>query len=161
MKVVILSHKNIDIKVLNDIIEIKNVAWSYSVEQHKQWIRENIKDKDLHILLYSDVELVGYCNLVVVNCEVEDYKDKQEFYGVGNVCTKYAGKGDGKFLMEAINTYLTSNDLFGVLFCKESLVMFYEKFNWNLVESIYPGKDIYTMVFNFKNNIINYNDRLF
>ncbi|KUF42857.1 hypothetical protein AS361_05700 [Myroides marinus] len=161
MEIVIKEHSELSENLLLEIIEIKKVAWTYTTEQHLKWIKENLEEDDLHILLFSSDELIGYSNLVRVESEVDSCISTIQFYGLGNVCTKYVGKGHGRLLLEGINDLLIKRKEHGVLFCKVDLVCFYEKVGWNVVNNVYPNDEVYTMVYNFKGNLVNYKDRLF
>jgi len=157
----IVKHKNLDDNLLSQIVALKQLAWNYNIESHLKWIHENIKENDIHFLLYDNEELVAYMNLVEVH--VNQNENEIPFWGIGNVCSKYKGIGDGKKLMNEVNTFLTNSSLFGLLFCKKHLVEFYKKFDWKLIPNLYPKDDIFTMVYNFEKDScgFTYNDRLF
>lgn len=157
----IIEHGLVTPTLLDEIIEIKSVAWNYSFESHLNWINKNLNDSDLHFLVYESNEIIAYTNLVHITLEVN--KKPIPVIGIGNVCTKYPGKGDGKRLFKYLNDYLMMNHLEGMLFCKTNLVPFYENLGWTLHENLHPDKSIQTLTFNFKerNGICLYNDRLF
>ena len=157
----ILKHNEVDENTLLDIVYLKSLSWNYSIEQHLSWIQQNIRDEDLHFLMYDNNILVGYLNLVDVF--VDNDNDKIPFLGVGNVCTKNKGKGDGLRLMRETNHFLQENGFKGLLFCKQQLVKFYEKSGWRIIKNIYPDEKVMTMDFNnlFETSGFTYNDRLF
>lgn len=147
--------------VLDDIISIKSSSWKYSKQEHTKWIAENINSDDLHFLYYEADVLIGYMNLVHVILVTEN--GPVGCLGIGNVCTKFKGNGDGKNLMKELNEYLSHTTTIGLLFCKNNLVNFYLKYGWNLIVNLHPNTQINTMIYNFsgkKENLV-YNDRLF
>lgn len=164
-QVEIHTHFNLSKDKLLEIIDIKSVRWNYSAEQHLDWIHKNIQANDIHILLYLENQLIAYTNLVNVSAEINNEK-KISFKGIGNVCTLASGKGYGNLLMEAVNKILIQNNWKGILFCKDHLVKYYEKFSWKLVESSKIKSDfneINMMIFNCESPIttLHYQDRNF
>ncbi len=157
----VIKHNNIDKNTLQEIVKVKQLSWDYSEKQHLEWIDDNIKNDDYHFLLLDNAELIAYMNLVEV--QVNNANNKILFLGIGNVCSKYKGKGDGGKLMNEVNTFLKDNSFYGILFCKENLVSFYTKFDWKLIHNLYPNKEIFTMIYNYNDDTSNftYNDRLF
>lgn len=157
----IILHKNLSESELTEIINIKSISWPYSYIENKNWIEKNLNDEDLHFLVYKNDELLSYLNLVKVS--VKNNEEKIQVLGVGNVCTKYKGRGDGKVLMEELKVYLKKSGERGLLFCKSQLEDFYNKYGWVKITNIYPKENIITMVFNFglENYNLNYDDRLF
>ncbi len=156
----LLKHSEIKEQELKKIIEIKQLSWNYSYESHLEWINSNLHDSDLHFMCYRGDELISYLNLVRVNGVKDD--EVVNFFGVGNVCTKYKGVGDGTKLMNKLNALLKAKGWHGLLFCKEKLIDFYKKNNWVLFENLVDDETIFTMVYNyFDNTKLTYNDRIF
>lgn len=157
----IFKHKDIDQNLLLDIVNIKQLSWDFSIDQHIEWIRLNIKEDDYHFLFWEDDELVAYMNLVQVF--INNKKKMIPFLGIGNVCTKYKGRGDGEKLMLQLNIFLKENNRYGILFCRHELVNFYIKYNWQLIHNLYPKQQIYTLIYNYDDDYSEfaYNDRLF
>jgi len=146
-----ILHKDLTQKELNEIIEVKSVAWHYSYHKQLDWINSNIKDTDFHVLMYSNKSLVAYLNLIEIEFSIN--RIVKHGYGIGNVCTIMQGKGFGKEIITKTNSYLTQNNKIGLLFCKELLVDFYKKNNWVLIEKekltlSFDAKSIETMIFN-------------
>lgn len=150
---------------LKSIVSIKSSRWSYSKEQHKDWIHNNILPEDYHLLVYDDNVLIAYANFVNIKVVIND--DIFCFKGIGNVCTSISGKAYGNILMEFINEVLTSNNWHGLLFCGTGLISYYRKFNWELVTSekviSFAAEDKNILVFNIDQTIssLNYSGRIF
>lgn len=76
-------------------------------------------------------------------------------------------KGGGKSLVVSVNNYLKENHFKGLLFCKEKLISFYKKYDWELIPQervSLPTEDVgvYTMVFNSSSfDHLDYSDRMF
>jgi hypothetical protein len=153
-----ITHSGLTKNDLDIIIKIKSAAWPYSYEKQVKWININLKESDIHVLLYYDQELVAYLNLLGIKLIIDDVSKIS--YGVGCVCSKEKDKGWGSELITRTNSYIIQNNRVGLLFCKYPLVGFYKKNNWNLIEkgklSISFNTDfINTMIFNCKEEFQN------
>jgi len=158
----IIYHSELEKSHTKDIIGVKSMSWHYTFEQHLEWMNKNLLPNDIHFLVYDDNGLLmSYLNLVNVSVFINN--EKISILGIGNVCSRYKGKGDGNKLMIELNDYLFKNHLKGLLFCKESLISFYEKYNWKIIPNVCSDKNIYTMIFNFTKEFknLNYSDRNF
>lgn len=146
-----IPHKHITSKKLVEIISIKSIAWPYSFDSQLNWIHSNIKDEDIHVLLYLNDSLVAYLNLIEIEFKLDG--NKKNGYGIGNVCASEKGQGWGKEIMTRTNLYLKQKRIIGLLYCKSSLVNFYSLNNWLLIEKnnvvlSFSNKSIETMIFN-------------
>lgn len=150
----LIPHNNLSQKYLDEIIHIKSIAWPYSYEKQLEWINFNLKDSDIHVLLYLDEEPVAYLNLIEIKLIVDEIQ--MISYGIGNVCAKEKGKGWGKELISQTNAYLTQTNKIGLLFCKNLLVEFYKLNNWRVIEKEclslrFNDDTILTLTFNLAN----------
>jgi hypothetical protein len=156
MEIRFLIHRDISKDILSHICRLKDESWPHGVAEQEKWIRENINDEDIHVLIYDEnIHLIGYTNLVKRQLVFNNTKN---FLGIGNVCVakKIEKSGVGKYMMVGINDYLVTNNTIGLLFCKEALLGFYKKCNWtllegNIIEADYELENIYAMIFNVKN----------
>lgn len=150
METKLILHKDINTQTLNKICALKSVHWHFPLEKQLEWIQHNIQDLDHHLLIDDNNELVAYMNLVSIEVDVNDIR--QEFKGIGNVCTRTSGSGLGNVLMAEANRILTQHNWRGILLCKDNLVPFYAKYNWVLVDKSKIKNDrysdIHVMVFN-------------
>lgn len=147
----IIKHKDISHDFLLEISKIKSAFGSYGVESQIKWINSNLKDNDIHFLLYDHNELIAYLNLVTITISVDNRF--VDCYGIGNVCSNEKGKGNGRKLMIELNNYLVNFNFIGLLFCKINLVEFYSRFDWMLLdrsnlEFSFDNGTIETMIFN-------------
>lgn len=161
-----IKHSVVTTKQLEEIIHIKSVAWNYCFEKQLSWIRDNISNEDIHVILKKDGRSVAYLNLVEIDLEINEVRARS--YGIGNVCSLMKGKGYGKELMLQVNNYLTNEKKTGLLFCKELLVPFYTLCDWQLIEKSslhlnFDNTNIETMVFNQQQEIVSlrYTDKSF
>ncbi|WP_417613357.1 GNAT family N-acetyltransferase [Owenweeksia hongkongensis] len=146
-----IKHKSITEEELDDVITVKSSAWPYPRFSQLNWIKTNLKDEDIHLLIKKNELPVAYLNLISIDLEID--KEKIRSYGLGNVCVLKKGEGMGKTLMYLVNDLIKKEKKIGLLFCKKSLIKFYNQFGWEHVEknklkSSFDDKDIETMVYN-------------
>ena len=72
-----LLHSKLSKTDLAKIISIKQKHWNYSSKEHENWIRNNIINDDIHVMMLENEILFGYMNLV--NVEVIINKQKNIF----------------------------------------------------------------------------------
>lgn len=150
----LIKHADISEKQINEICNLKAIRWDYSLEQHRQWILQNINVNDYHIIITENETPVAYNNLVEISAIVNSVELK--FMGLGNVCTSETGRGYGNILMKNTNDILKKNHWKGLLLCKNNLVSYYERFGWSICEPmlITPAlsKGVNLMTFNVNTN---------
>lgn len=149
------KHSDLSSDYVKKIIELKSIHWNYTFEQQISWMKNNLMKDDIHVLMLDNEELVGYMNLV--NVIVNINCGNRNFLGIGNVCSRNKFSGLGSKLLIGANEYLTQNDKNGILLCKDNLVGFYEKFEWQLIDKkniiSEDFKYINVMIFNLNLNV--------
>lgn len=128
----VITHCEVGQNDLNQIIKVKSLAWPYTYQMQIKWMNENLNGSDLHLILNKDSKTVAYLNLINIDLRINN-KECQSF-GIGNVCSAENGKGYGNELMKLTNRFIKEDNKPGLLFCKPSLVGFYEKFYWAVIE---------------------------
>jgi hypothetical protein len=146
-----IQHDKLPQGLLDEIIKVKAVAWPYSYNQQCDWIKNNLKSSDIHVLLLDGEKVVAYLNLVEIVVQIDS--TELSGFGVGNVCAIEKGKGWGRELLKEVNNYLLENRRLGLLFCKEKLVRFYIKSEWILLPNqrliiSNIGSQVYTFAYN-------------
>ena len=154
MKLEIIKHNDILFRDLLRAIAVKSIAWPHPIESQVKWIIDNMIHDDMHVFLTEDGKDKAYMTLSPVEGILNDIKTR--FMGVGCVCAKERGKGDGGKLLSSVNEYLKSNGLYGLLFCKANLIKFYNRNGWQLlpneIVTLQPQHEgVYVMVYNCNN----------
>lgn len=129
----VLRHGDLNFESEKDIIAIKQEHWNYSNASQKEWLRSNLKDDDMHLLLYVDGQLSAYLNLVNVAVCIDE--KKIDALGIGNVCATKCkiGKGYGRKIVQRANDIIKEKNKIGILLCKESLEGFYSRLGWKKI----------------------------
>lgn len=128
----LIKHAELTEPILNQICGLKSVRWNYTLEQHKEWIKNNILNDDIHLLVIEDEKPIAYTNLVSIAVNVNNIE--VPFMGIGNVCTLETGKNYGNLLMRTVNDTIKTKSWNGILLCKDHLVPYYGKFGWDLID---------------------------
>jgi len=151
---------------IDKIIRIKSIAWPYTYQQQKQWIDSNLKDSDIHVFLLQNEQPVAYLNLIDIQIFINE--KEQKAFGIGNVCSVEKGKGYGVELIRCINSFLTDQNMVGLLFCKKQLVSFYKRSKWvilskDLITVPFNNQEIVTMSYNISQPVqhLKYDNKLF
>lgn len=142
-------------ELLNEIIQVKSIAWPYNYNDQCEWINNNLKSSDIHVLLFDGDRAIAYLNLVNIIIQIDS--TALSGFGIGNVCAIEKGKGWGKELIKEVNQYLLENKRVGFLFCKDKLVKFYTECEWRLITNQYfeisdITSQVYTFVYNAPEN---------
>lgn len=85
----LVKHNDADASVFNRVIALKQNAWPYPRESQLAWMKENLKDDDIHVILTQDDKDVAYLNMVNVNCLINGVNSRCA--GIGNVCSSEVG----------------------------------------------------------------------
>lgn len=147
----LIRHQNVTEQDIKEVVDLKSKQWNFSLDKQMLWIKNNIKNSDLHMLLLLDKKSVAYLNLIDVDLIVNGMLRKG--LGIGNVCAIEKGKGYGFELMKEANKIISSLNKIGFLFCKEPLLKFYHSLGWRELESKnykIRGDSLKVMVFNIK-----------
>lgn len=159
----LIVHKEITEDDLNEVLRIKSAQWHYSYEEQLQWVKKNIKDSDIHVLLSLNGNNVAYLNLIDIDLFLDEILTKG--FGVGNVCAIVRGKGFGFELIKEVNKFITQSNKMGLLFCKEPLLKYYSSLNWvelNQTEYKINCENSKVMIFNSRNSVfVRYDGLLF
>ena len=135
----ILKHEELTTCCKNQIAVIKDQHWKHGMKSQLDWMDKNICYGDLHLVgkLQNDKNerICAYLNLVHINASFDG--NENECIGVGNVCVdkEYEHIGYGSLLLNQANEYLLKLGKQGILLCKDALVPFYEKCNWEKIFS--------------------------
>lgn len=133
----IVNHDTLSETDLLRVAKIKDQHWSYGIDSQIEWMRKNVMDEDIHLIAESDErkssEIRAYATLSKINIGI----DGKEYVviGIGSVCVgkEFLNCGLGKALILEANKFIKDNKSLGILLCKDKLVSFYEKCNWQIL----------------------------
>jgi len=139
MKWRIVNHNSISREDLLMISKLKDQHWSFGIDSQVDWIKKNIKDGDVHLIGEETVSERGiairaYATLTHLQVSIDN--ENHTGIGIGSVCVdkELLHQGLGKELILEANKYINNCKCLGVLLCKDYLVAFYKKCNWNLLK---------------------------
>ena len=120
---------------LKAVIRLKQQYWNYDDASQLAWLQKNVAEEDRHLLILEGQTLIAYLDAVWIDVELNG--NPMRALGVGNICVakSYTNSGVGAMLIAALNFQLKSDDVCGFLLCKDPLVSFYQKSNWQLLNA--------------------------
>lgn len=155
----VLPHKEINKKTLLEICLLKDQHWKHGIENQLKWINFNINEEDIHLIMYCNKNLLGYINLVNRKISLDNDTKGLKVFGIGNVCIskQNQGCGLGTKLIKTVGKLLLDNERIGVLLCRDSMIEFYKKNGWILIEKPRQGEhfkklNVNVMIFNLNDN---------
>src|SRR5437868_15353355 len=95
----VIRHSDLTQEWLEEICRIKSISWPHPIESKKKWIEENIRADDNHLFMLTGEVLTAYLNMIRTSVEVDGASI--DVMGIGNVCARFKGAGDGRKLMQA------------------------------------------------------------
>lgn len=165
MELQIIQHSDILFRDVLRAIAIKSVAWPHPIESQVKWIIENMQPDDMHVFLSEEGKDVAYMTLSPVKGVLNG--KETAFLGIGCVCSAVKGMGYGNRLMHEVNSYLEKINTKGLLFCRDGVIKFYQKNNWQSIpKNKLRFKDshevVFTLVYNCEEvQSLEYADREF
>ena len=130
----IINHKDLKKEDEYQIVKLKDQHWVYGIKSQMDWIRENVKEEDVHLIgqLYSKEQLIIVAYLTMSKIQVRIDGNQYEAIGVGGVCVdrKKQHQGLGSILVYKANTIIQEKKKTGILLCKNNLIGFYERCKW-------------------------------
>jgi ribosomal protein L4 len=149
--------KELSANEINEIINLKDEHWKYGGKNQKKFFKKNLKNNDIHNLLYVKKKLIGYTALRHSN-----YKNQKniiiKYLHLDTIIIKkdFRKKRYSILLMFFNNFIIKKNNKTSILFCNSNLINFYKKFNWKILKKFFilnikskPKK--LTMVYNLIN----------
>ena len=126
----VILHSNLSKNNLKNIIHLKKQEWKYEINSHKKWIKNKIKDNDIHILLKLNNKIIGYTMLRIL--KIRSYlKYKKIIYFDTYIIDKtLRGKKISPYLMQEAIKQINRKKILAVLRCKKNLEKYYKNFKW-------------------------------
>lgn len=152
----IVQHNDITDSDLIAIARLKDQHWTHGIDSQLEWMTRNLERSDFHLFgANTDAELVAYLALVNINLTINDEDCSCSYLGLSNVCVdrNIEKKGMGSKLIFHANEFIKKNNRPGILLCKDSLIPFYTKNGWRVLEyhNAVVGREDYLkniMIFN-------------
>jgi len=134
----LVKHKDLTMADGLRIAYLKEQHWPYGLESQILWMRDNIALDDVHLMgeKQDGDKIVLEAYITLSNLTVTIDNQQIDCIGVGGVCVDKTiqHSGIGRLLMQEAEMYITKQGRLGILLCKESLVSFYKKCGWKLVQ---------------------------
>ena len=117
---------------IKQICLLKDKQWKFGIKSQLKWFKNNIKKFDFHNLFYIKSKLVGYTLLRKRTCKIENLKNVQYLlFDTLVIDKKFRGMKFSNLLMSFNNTIIKLSGFSSFLICRNKLIDFYKKNNWN------------------------------
>lgn len=148
-----LHTKKLNKKVIRNICKLKEESWAHGIKSQLVYFKKNIKNTDIHNLIYNIRDLIGYTVL-----RKRKMKYKKKYYNFLLLDTiiikkKYRKKNFGKKIMLFNNKIIKDTKMLSILLCKNKNVKFFEKFHWKKI----PLKHCLISDYKSKKNLMYFN----
>ena len=138
MDIHIIFHKDISRKKLDKIANLKNSEWKYGRNSNFFWLKNNIYNKDLHILIMKNHKLIAYNCLRLKEYINLDNKIKNIYiFDSMIVEKKFRNKGFGGLINDINKLILKKYKIPGFLICNKKNIQFYKKNGWSIYKKNY------------------------
>ena len=135
MEYILLSKttKKLNKQQIYNICKLKNTHWKTGLKLNLKWFKKNVKDNDIHNLMYYNSKLIGYTLLRNRTFFLGKVKKKYFYFDTLIVDKKFRNKKISYFLMTLNNYVIKKNSKISFLICLNEKVKFYSKFGWRLM----------------------------
>ncbi len=121
---------NLKKKEILSICKLKNTEWKYGIKSQLMWFKKNVKNNDIHNMVFLKKNLVGY-NFLRKRIFLLNRKKKNYFYfDTIIVLKKYRKIKIGKLICELSLKIIKKSNFHSILICENRLIKFYKKFKW-------------------------------
>lgn len=139
---------------ISSILKLKNQEWNYGLISQKNWFKQNIKSKDIHVLLFYNNKIAGYTCLRKRTYRISKKNYRYLLFDTLIIEKKLRSKGLGKLLMIFNNNIIKKNKLPSFLVCRKKTIKFYKSNYWKhlnnkyfkIIDNKYPNQ--YSMIYN-------------
>ena len=117
-------------KDIYSICKLKNTFWKYGLKSNLSWFKKNIKNNDIHNILYISDKIIGYTLLRKRLCLINHKKHRYLYFDTLIIDKNFRKKKLGNILMHFNNEIIKQENNHSFLICKKKLSSFYKKYNW-------------------------------
>ncbi len=162
MKKISILTKKLNKKNIKQICEIKNIHWKYGLKSQMNFFKKNIKNNDIHNMIFMDNKLIAYTALRNSNLIFNKIKIKYLRFDTLVIDKNYRGKGIAKIIMILNNKIIKLKKKPALLTCKRNMIQFYSKYSWRTIKKNkikvknYKNKNFMIFNKNFRSNSIFY-----
>ena len=130
LKLVSIKTKNLNKKLIEQIIVLKNTHWKYSLKSQLEFFNKNIKNEDLHNLLIINKKIIGYTLLRSEKIKLKKLKKNYFLFDTLILNKSYRKSGLAVILMNFNNYIIKKHKRSAILVCDKKVRSFYTKFGW-------------------------------
>lgn len=137
----VILHSDLNMKNLNDIIQLKKQEWQYEINSQKKWIKNKIQNNDLHILLKLNNKTIGYTMLRILRKNGFSKYKKIIYFDTHIIEKTLRGKNISSFLMQEAIKQINKKKTLAILRCNKKLKKYYRNYKWKDVSKYIKFND--------------------
>ena len=130
LKLVSIKTKNLNKKLIKQIIVLKNTHWKYSLKSQLGFFYKNTKNEDLHNLLVLNKKIIGYTLLRREKIKLKKLKKNYFLFDTLILNQSYRKSGLAGILMNFNNYIIKKYKRPAILVCDKKVRNFYTKSGW-------------------------------
>ena len=129
-----LTTKKLTSQYKKKILQLKIQHYKYTYSKQLLWFKNEIKQNDLHNIIFYNKKLIGYtCLRKKKYLSTENQFKKNLIFDTCVIDNRYRGLGFGAMLMKFNNKIIKKSKKPAFLLCKKNLISFYKKFKWEKI----------------------------
>ena len=122
---------------INEICKLKNSHWKYGIISQKNFFFKNVGLNDIHNLVIMEKKIIGYTLLRQWKISFSKSQKRYLHFDTLIINKNLRGKKISKKLMELNNNIIRKKKSFSILLCEKSMIKFYKKFRWKILQKKY------------------------
>jgi len=130
LKLVSIKTKNLNKKLIKQIIVLKNTHWKYSLKSQLGFFNKNTKNEDQHNLLILNKKIIGYTLLRRKKIKIKKLKKNYFLFDTLILNQSYRKSGLARILMNFNNYIIKKYKRPAILVCDKKVRNFYTKSGW-------------------------------
>ncbi len=119
---------------INEICKLKDTYWKYGLKSQKEFFFDKVNQKDIHNLVLNNKKIIGYTLLRKSKIKFSTKHKKYFHFDTLIIDKRFRKKKISNKLMELNNKTIKKKNSFSILLCDKSMINFYKKFSWNVIQ---------------------------
>jgi hypothetical protein len=169
IKLISLTTDKLSRKEILQICILKNTFWKHGLKSNINWFKSNVKNKDIHNLLYYKNIFVGYS---LLRKRIFFYKKTKKNYLYSDtliIKKKFRNLKLASILWNFNSEIIIMSKFHAFLICEKHIKPFHKRFNWKsikkseyqMMDHIPSFKPYFPMVFNLDNKLFGIKKKYF
>ena len=138
---------------IKSICFLKETHWKHGIFSQLKWYNENVKKKDVNVILKFSDKIIGYTLLRKIKGEINGKIRNYFLFDTLIIDKSFREKKFSKIMMKLNNKIIKKNKIPSFLICKKKMIKFYKLYNWKVLDK----KKFKIKEIKSKKNLMSYN----